>query len=182
MANNATFLGAKNVGNKSGNAAMSWSISGLNGNSATVLPANFAQLVQTLTGSGDWYKFIIDPVAFQGSFTFGEAKSMQLQICRFRAWFTAAATYFFPGRVIIYIPSTGQTLVFSYDDILPIQLNPTNAAALENENVLLPILLTEGSHIEVWMESDVNSNAIAQPETQITLTLFNFAIAPVKVS
>lgn len=188
--NVANFIGVKTVG-KSANVSMLWSISasGADFEHGTSPNPDLPYLSQqpAVQNSGEgWLKFEIDPVAQQGSFTFGTGVAMQLAITRLKSYVNEDDSYI-GGRVLIYIPTSGQVFVFGPKQIVNSSLDnlpPTGAFFYEYENAVLPISLSQGCKVEVWMEVAVEaSNAgpagISDDLASVYLTLFNFPISPV---
>jgi hypothetical protein len=179
--NQTTFLGSQNIG-KTGNVTMSWAILIDSQANESQPPSTLVNLIQPAT-EGKWFFYDIDPVAAQGSFTFGAAVAMQLQITRVKSWFVSDVSFLFSGRVIVFVPSTGQFYVFAPKDILAFNVNASpEANGLEVSNDVVPLSLAQGAHLQVWMESDVLDGDAAGVASTVAITLFNFPISPVSVN
>ena len=178
--NQATFQGSRNIGQKTAQVAMSWTMSEANCVAATACSLQGQSPAQTLT-TLLWYGFVIDPVAQQGAFTFGTAKAMQVSITRLRASFVTTESLYIPGRIVIYVPSTGQTFTLG-----PRQLSGdafgVSCFFFEFQNFIASLFLAQGSQLEVWMESDIDDNVAGGVNSYLSLTLFNFEVPPVSLA
>ena len=176
----ATFVGSTNSG-KDGGVSMTWALAALAADPVGVLGI----LGVPLNGFTDvlWTSFIVDPTSIQQSYTFGTAKVMQLALTRTAAYFVDATHCFLPGRVVIFVPSTGQTFVYapSKYNIASIQ-NYNPGVAFESVDDSSSIVLPESAKLKVFMEADLlNQTTVLTPQTQLVITLFNFKIASGKV-
>jgi len=131
-------------------------------------------------GSFPWYVFAIDPVSQQGAFTFGEALAMQIQISRPLSYYISDVSCFVAGRVVVYVPSTGQTFVWSAKQYLDVVI--TDASPIECENAILPVFLGQGSKLQVWLESDNSDGNASLPGSTVLVALFNQKLPPVATS
>lgn len=194
------FLGAKNAGsvrtsstvNKpSQPVSMTWNALFTNGDLPQLVGVPGLNVPGTVTRN-DWYKYVIDPAANQGAFNFGVGKTAQINIARPQSYNAAAASYWFVGRVVLYVPSTGQVYAIGPRNYAtlpwPTAAYPPVATAvpIENSNDVLPLVLSSSSQIEIWLESDVFNfgagQGIVTPSTNIIITLFNFELPPVSVA
>lgn len=197
-----TFLGAKNAGSvhTSQNSvnkpqqpvAMTWNALWTTGDVAQQqlgVPGLNALSFSELRAS--WYKYTFDPAANQGSFNFGVGKTLQLNVSRVQSYNVANNSFYFVGRVVIYVPSTGQTFVVgpkTYSDVVwPISGGslPTSIAPYESSNDVLPIVLSSSSQVEIWLEGDISNTGTGDnsgiPTSSVVATLFNFELPPVSV-
>lgn len=135
-----------------------------------------------LTNAGGWAMFDLDPVAItQSQFTFGSMRALQITTERPVSWFDTDVLNFRSGRVLVFVPASGQLFVFNPKSFYAIDLNgEQNLAPTESENTVLPIQGTINSKIQLWIESDIENGAVALgTQTTVSLTAFNYSIAPV---
>jgi hypothetical protein len=183
-----TFNGSKNL-KKQGAVSMNWSISPDVADDVTKPVSNVPGIRSQIVVGLAWFGYSLDPVANQGAFTFGTALAMQLSLSRPRSFYASDSSYFIGGRVVVYIPSTGQTFIFGPNRIGDIAYAITGTGitafnVLENDNVVVPISLAQGSQIQVWFEQDFDSSTgiVTSPQTQAIVTLFNFPVSPVEAN
>ena len=177
-----TFFGTKNLPKKDA-VCMSWAID----------PDPTDAAVQQLEanpflppgGNGPWLVYSLNPVDNQGAFTFGVADALQIQISTFQPTIIAADEIVSPGRVMIYVPATGQIYVFVKDDMQNpfATLGATNTIIRASINAVVPVSIPNGAVLQVWFEyDDENTSGVPDfvaPSSAANVTLFNVPISPV---
>lgn len=164
-------------------ATMTWSIQGAQYDADITVKQCTVPGIDN--GDAGWWKFIIDPQSAQSSYTFGYAWAMQIaRVCLSNLVDPTVGAAFMQGRVIVYIPSTGQTFLFlPKNNVAALVANFENEfAPSESDTSIVPIALASGSTMEVWVEGSIMSDApgtsptYGTPTQNIVLTLFNFNI------
>jgi hypothetical protein len=189
-----TFLGIRSLPSRpkdsAGRVAMSWSTSFSTGDPVFFQGAGlnqlgpipgvpvFAPLVLNL-----WYSYKLDPVSQQGSYTFGETKSAQLCITRPVPYMVDDTHFYTPGRIVVYVPSTGAIYSHAPKKLSTVSWGATPGNPIETEYSILPLDMSQGMQLQILLQADgYNDGGVIQivnPASQIAVTLFNFGQPPV---
>lgn len=177
------FLGTTNLGPKNA-VAMSWTITPNTDDTDAQVEKSFPPF-NAQVSEAEWLRYVLNPVNNQGSFTLGNAVALQYAIQMYSSIYDSTIpSVFFSGRVVLYIPSTGQIFCFApgpgFGDVLATTLD--DLQPIEAKNGVVPVVIPVGATIEVWFEQDYTFNggaAFEGPSAQVNLSLFNVPLSPV---
>lgn len=179
-----TFLGSKNLGVKNG-ISMSWGLFPDDTDANTAILPSFPGFIGQPLG-GKWLRYVLNPVENQGSFTIGTAVALQFQIQQKIAIYDGTGgVLILPGRLVVYIPSTGQIFNFATDSVSDLDFAFLSNPPYKSQSGVVPVVIPTGGTIEVWFEQDfeyiAGAGAYVDATAQVNLTLFNVPISPVGV-
>jgi hypothetical protein len=174
-----TFLGAKNIGNKSGDGALVWNANidhtGADGLPLALIPP---VLPGTVVKTVQLWKFTLNPSTVQAAFDFGNIRKIRIVINRDFGWIVTQISNTIPGRVWIEFTSSGD--VFSFSPPLPliVVLPPLGFEfndMYDSENFEAKIHANASSVVNVYIEPDfINGSYAAESSTTLNISLYNF--------
>lgn len=180
-----TFFGSKNLGAKDA-LAMSWALFPNAADAGVQLLATFPGF-QGQAAAGSWLRYVLNPQNNQGAFVFGTAVAMQFQVTQKIPIYDATGSVaVVPGRVVLYVPSTGQVFCLSPNSISDAQFAFLSNPPYKSTNGIVPVSIPTGGTVEVWFEQDYQYIAAVgsyvNATAQVNLTLFNIPLSPVGVN
>lgn len=192
----ALFLGARNAGKKTQSVVMAWALAPTqgSGNPLMPIPASFQVPPNATSADGPalWTPLLIDPIAQQGSFTFGTAKTMQLNVNRLKGVVVDGTEFVIPGRLLIYIETTGQVIVLGPKNYLTTDpySEGVDGHVYDQETFIMPIFLSQSGKIQLWLEQDIATSPAGTGGTPHngassisgTIELMNYDVQPVSIS
>ncbi len=174
--NIAQYLGSRQVSGEKDKVVQSWLCQ--NGNDNLTPPfLNIGEVIQPVASQTQWSAFEIDPQSVQQSFSFGNAKGLQIRIERPISFFVSSANYAVTGRVVVWIESTGEYYAFAPRVVFPNAISGTATNVIETVNVVLPVSIGLGK-IQVWFEPNISNAGIGSPSAVATVAVCNFDRQP----
>lgn len=173
------------IGKNKNQAAISWNVNVVAADDGASQAFSIPFLQQGTPGLAyqfNGWKFVLNPLAVQGAFTFDNLKALRLALIQPIPWVSADdAKYYIPGRVLIHLPSSGEVIAFSAK-VPTIVMAAATAFSFVNllwdsTNFLTKTHAKNPSTIEVYFEQDASSaggGPVAPNFSSLALTAYNF--------
>lgn len=177
----AKFLGLKLLGSDSSKAVATW---GINVNTNDTQPAGGApiqipgQVAYYAGAFAAGFQYLLDIQSIRGNYDFGVIKRARISLTHSRAYEDGNEDFYIPGRVWIYIPSTGEVFVYASRDCMVFgsaAFAVTPEKVIETINDTIDLELPPNTQVFVVIESDSDTGGgIVVPDASINISLYNF--------